>query len=175
MLFFTEGALAPAAFYAQGFPLKQTQSLLMTLDEIDAWVVHAKKHFGNESLASLNDHKEWLDMVENHTMDIRYVIEEGNDSNEEAYLERKRAIACILSAEDILVESLESVIDNRPHNDAILNEQRSKALAQTLASLTSFWIDQIHLLLKRLLSIITGDSEVVAILKRQELLAKLSF
>ncbi len=75
----------------------------------------------------------------------------------------------------ILVESLETVIDNCPHNDAILDQQRGKALAQTLASLTSFWIDQIHRLLQRLLSIITGDGEVLAILKRQEILANFSF
>jgi hypothetical protein len=46
--------------------------------------------------------------------------------------------------------------------------------AQTRASLTSFWIDQIHCLLQRLLSILTSDKEVLVIPERQELLAKLA-
>lgn len=175
VVFFTDGALAQAKCYSNDFPLKQTQSLLLALDEIEAWVIHAQKHFGDESLPSLDEHKAWLSMVENHVLDVRYVLDGGDDSDEDDDLYSQRTIACRLNADDSLVESLETVIHFCPDTDAILDKKISKPLANTLASLTNFWIDQIHDLLTRLLAIITGDGEVLAILKRQELLAKLYF
>jgi hypothetical protein len=175
MLFVIEGELSEVELYSEDFPLKQTQALLITLDEIDVWVSHAKDHFGGDSLRSLAEHKNWLSIVENYVLEVRDVLDYGYDGDEDDDIELRRVIACRLNADDPLVESLEAVFSDFPDDDDISEHQKGKAVAQTLISLTRFWMDQIHQLLQRLLSIITGDGEVMTILKRHELLEKFSF
>lgn len=175
MLFGIEGELADVELYSEDFPLKQTQALLITLDDIEAWVSHAKDHFGSDSLRSLAKHKNWLSIVENYVLEVRDVLDYGYDDDEDDDIELRRVIRCRLNADDPLVESLEAVFSDFPDDDDISEHQKGKAVAQTLISLTRFWMDQIYQLLQRMLSIITGDGEVLTILKRHELLTKLSF
>lgn len=177
LVFFSDGILAPPEFFEEDFPLRQTQALLMTLDELEAWVDEAKRRFGKVDLPPkrrgshprprLSVHREWLDMVENCVMDMREAIND-DDGNEDL-------LTCRLSADDNLTEMLETVLDQCPSGDDVLDEESNLALVEILSSLSSFWIDHIACLLKRLLAQVTGDGEVLAIHKRQEILAKLSF
>lgn len=173
MLFGVEGELAAIESYAEYFPLMQTQALLITLDEIEAWVSHAKSHFGSESLRSIQGHKKWLEMVSGYVSEVRDVLEDGCDGDEDDDIDVRRVIACRLNADDFLVESLEAAFLDFPEDEDISDHQKGKAIAQTLISLTRFWMDQIYLLLQRLHSIITGDGEVLAILKRHDLLVRI--
>ncbi len=148
------------------FPYRQTQALIITLDEIEAWVEQAKICFGTAHLPCMDAHREWLDQVLNHTLDMRDALDEEEDED---------LIACRLTAEDPLVEALLTVLDNCPDGEEITEHQRNEAVGETLVSLTSFWIQHLQMLLKRLLSTVTGDGEVLAIIHRQETLAKLHF
>lgn len=166
LVFFVDGPLTPPDALAEEFPFRQTQALIITLDEIEAWAEQAKVCFGTVRLPCMDAHREWLDLVQNHTLDMRDAIdeEEGED-----------LIACRLTADDPLVEALLTVLDNCPDGDEITENQRNEAVGETLLSLTNFWIQHIQTLLKRLLSTVTGDGEVLAIIHRQATLAKLHF
>ncbi len=166
LVFFVDGPLTPPEALAEELPYRQTQSLTITLDEIEAWVEQAKICFGTVRLPCMDAHREWLDLVLNHTLDMRDALNEEVDED---------LIACRLTADDPLVEALLTVLDNSPDGDEITEHQRSEAVGETLASLTSFWIQHIQMLLKSLLSTVTGDGEVLAIIHRQETLAKLHF
>lgn len=166
LVFFADGPLTPAEALAEEFPFRQTQALIMTLDEIEAWVEQAKVCFGSARVPCLDTHREWLDLVLNYTLDVRDALDEG---------EEKEIIACRLSADDWPVESLLTVLDNCPSGDDITENQRNEAIGETLVSLTGFWIERIRQLLKRFLNIAMGDGEVLAILHRQEALAQLHF
>lgn len=173
MLFGVEGELADIESYSEDFPLMQTQALLITLDEIEAWVSHARSHFGSESLRSIQSHKKWLEMVGGYVSEVRDVLEDGYDGDGDDDIDVRRVIACRLNADDFLMESLEAVFLGFPEDDEIIDHQKGKAIAQTLIALTGFWMDQIYLLLQRLQSILAGDGEVLAILKRHDLLVRL--
>jgi len=166
LVFFVDGPLTPAEVLAEEFPFRQTQALIMTLDEIEAWVEQAKECFGPSRVPCLDSHREWLDLVLNYTLDVRDALEEG---------EEKKIIACRLSADDWPVEALLTVLDNCPTGDDITENQRNEAMGDTLVSLTGFWIEHIRQLLKRLLSQVIGDGEELAILHRQETLSQLHF
>lgn len=165
LVFFVDGPLTLPEALAEEFPYRQTQALIITLDKIEAWVEQAKICFGTSRLQCMDAHREWLDLVLNHTLDMRDALEEKDED----------LIACRLSADDPLVEALLTVLDNRPDGDEITENQRNEAVGETLVSLTSFWIQHLQMLLKRLLSTVTGDGEVLAIIHRQETLAKLHF
>lgn len=166
LVFFVDGPLTPPEALAEEFPFRQTQVLIITLDEIEAWVEQAKTCFGTARVRCMDAHREWLDLVLNHTLDMRYALDEEED---------EKLIACRLTADDPLIEALLTVLDNCPDGDEITENQRNGAVGETLVSLTSFWVKHIQMLLKRLLSIATGDGEVLAIIHRQETLAKLHF
>lgn len=166
LVFFVDGPLTPPEALAEEFPYRQTQALIITLDEIEAWVEQAKTCLGTVRLSCMDTHREWLDLVLNHTLDMRDALDEDEDED---------LIACRLTADDPLVEALLTVLDNCPDGDEITENQRNEAVGETLVSLTSFWIQHIQMLLKRLLSAVTGDAEVLAIIHRQETLAKLHF
>ena len=166
LVFFVDGPLTPPEAVAEEFPYRQTQALIITLDEIEAWVEQAKICFGTAHLPCMDAHREWLDQVLNHTLDMRDALDEEEDED---------LIACRLTAEDPLVEALLTVLDNCPDGEEITEHQRNEAVGETLVSLTSFWIQHLQMLLKRLLSTVTGDGEVLAIIHRQETLAKLHF
>jgi hypothetical protein len=166
LVFFVDGPLTSPEALTEEFPYRQTQALIITLDEIEAWIEQAKICFCTVRLPCMDAHREWLDLVLNHTLDMRDALNEEED---------KDLIACRLTADDPLVEALLTVLDNCPDRDEITERQRSEAVGETLASLTSFWIQHIQMLLIRLLSTVTGDGEVLAIIHRQETLAKLHF
>lgn len=164
LVFFREGAFSRADELALEFPLRQTQALIMLLDEIEAWVDLAKTCFGETCLLCMETHYEWLMMVENHVLDVRDALEEGDEG----------LIACRLTADDLVLEALLTVLDNCPDDDDIRDLMKDSVIAQTLESLTDFWIVHIRQLLSRLLAHASGDGEVLAMLKRQKYLAKLT-
>lgn len=177
LVFLADGPLTPAEYLAKEFPLLQTQALLITLDELEAWVTEAKNRLGSVHIPQqrrglppklcLESYRDWLDMVQNYVLDMRDAIEEDEDGDD--------LLNCRLTADDPLIEALETVLDNRPSDNEIRETYRDAALAETLAALTNFWIDRIYQLLKRVLSVATGDGEVLTILNRQKVLAQLSF
>lgn len=177
LIFFVDGPLTPAEFLAEKFPLRQTQALLITLDELEAWLTEAKNHFGPRHVPHkrrgmpphpcLDSHRCWLDMVQNFALDMRDAFEQDEEDSD--------LLKCRLTADDPLIEELETVLDYCPGDDEIRDEHLKAPVAETLIALTSFWIDRICQLLKRLLALAIGDGEVLAILNRQKILAQLSF
>lgn len=177
LVFFVDGPLTTAEFLAEEFPLLQTQALLITLDELDAWITEAKSRLGPADVPKkrrglrpqpcLESYRDWLDMAQNHVLDMRDACEEDEDGGE--------LLKCRLTADDPLIEALETALDNCPSEDEIRESYQDVALAETLISLTGFWIERICQLLKRLLSLAMGDGETLAILNRQKVLAELSF
>lgn len=63
LVFFVDGPLTPPEALAEEFPYRQTQALIITLDEIEAWVEQAKTCFGTVRLSCMDTHREWLDGV----------------------------------------------------------------------------------------------------------------
>ncbi len=177
LVFLADGPLTPVEFLAEDFPLLQTQALLITLDELEAWVTEAQIRFRpvrvlKERQCSppkpcLESCREWLDMAQNYVLDMREALEEDEDSDD--------LLKCRLTADDPLIEALETVLDNCPSGDEIRESFRDTDMAEALAALTDFWIDRISQLLKRVLALATGDGEVLAILGRQRVLAQLNF
>ena len=176
LVLFVDGPLNPAEFLAEEFPLRQTQALLITLDEVEAWLTEANNYFGPRHVPHrrrrlpphpcLESHRDWLDMAQNYVFDLRDALEQEDDGGD--------LMKCRLTADDPLIEALETVLDNCPGDDEIRDEHLKAPVAETLIALTSFWIDRICQLLKRLLALAMGDGEVLAILNRQKILAQLN-
>ena len=114
LVFLADGPLTPVEFLAEDFPLLQTQALLITLDELEAWVTEAQIRFRpvrvlKERQCSppkpcLESCREWLDMAQNYVLDMREALEEDEDSDD--------LLKCRLTADDPLIEALETVLDN---------------------------------------------------------------
>lgn len=166
LVFRSACALVLPEDYAEDFPYRQTRAVLVTLDELEAWLQQAKTCFGSAPLPLLDRHRQWLAAVEEHLEDIRDALEDDEDE------ENGALVGCRLSADDPWVESLETLLDNCPDESVIEVQQADAALAATINSLTEFWIEQIARLLRQELSLITGDGEVLSLLKRQAILAQ---
>lgn len=166
LVFCVDGLLTPASFYEAEYPLRQTQALLLTVDELSAWADQARVAIGTSDMSALSGYRDWLDMIENLIEDLWFAVEEEPD---------ERLITCRLSADDPLIEQIDTVLDNLPSLEDICDQIRGKAMGDTLSSLLGFWIQQVEDRLRRLSAIAVGDGEVLAILKRQEALSQLHF
>lgn len=166
LVFFSEGLLTPVESIAEDYPLRQTQALAITLEEISAWVEQARRVFGETKPRALDAHFEWFDMVDNVVEDTYSAIEEEEDQD---------VIKCRLKADDPLVEEIEVVLDNCPSDDEVIEGVRNKAVGTALAGLANFWVEQLRLRIVRLQAVVMGDGEVLAIINRQQLLANLHF
>lgn len=166
LVFCVDGLLTPVSFYEAEYPLRQTQALLLTVDELSAWVDQARLAVGTSDLPALGSYRDWLAMIENLIEDLWFAVEEEPD---------ERLIACRLSADDPLIEQIDTVLDNLPSLEDIRDQIRGKAMGDTLTSLLGFWIQQVEDRIRRLSAIAIGDGEVLAILKRQDVLAQVHF
>ena len=166
LVFMTDRALVSSDTFADEYPLRQTQALLVTLEEISAWAEQMRMALGETRVRALEAHFDWLDMVENLVEDTWSAIEDDEDQG---------VINCQLVADDPLVEEIEMVLDNCPSADDVIEGTRNKALGAALASLADFWVEQLRSNIVRMQSVVMGDGEVLAILKRQQRLAKLHF
>lgn len=166
LVFCVDGLLTPVSYYEAEYPLRQTQALLLTLDELSAWLDQARSSLGSGEFSALSGYRDWLDLIENLIEDLWFAVEEEPN---------QALLACCLSADDPFIEQIETVLDNIPSSEDLREQIRGKALADTLASLLGFWITQLSARLNRLLSIATGDGEVLAVLQRQEALNQIHF
>lgn len=146
--------------WEQDFHLGQTQVLVMILDELEAWTEQAITCFGSYHLPCLDTHKQWLSLVNSGVRDMHGALKVGN----------KEIIQCGLGKDDPMLEALLTAINNHPGAEAIQDSEKNKALAQTLISLTDFWIVRIRQLLLRLLSQVTGNGEVFVTPNRKKCL-----
>lgn len=166
LVLMAEGQLTPVESIAEDYPLHQTQALAITLEEISAWVEQARRVFGETKPRALDAHFEWFDLVDNLVEDTYSAIEEDEDQD---------VIKCRLAADDPLMEEIEVVLDNCPSADEVIEGVRNKAVGTALASLVDFWVEQLRLRIVRLQAVVMGDGEVLAIINRQQVLAKLHF
>ncbi len=166
LVVFVDGQLTPVDFYETEYPLKQTQALLLTADELSAWVEQARLAVGGGKLPALDTYLTWLAMIDNLIEDLWLAVEEEED---------EQLIACCLSADDPLIELIDLALDLVPEQEDIQEQIRGKAVGATLACLLDFWIKQVKIRPQRLYAVAIGDGEVFSIIERQDALSRIHF
>ena len=164
LVFFVGVPFANADELAETFPYKQSQALVIILNEANTWLGEAMDRFGNSKVKGLAAHCKWLVAVEAY---VDLLWEAINDDDEIDVL------TCRLSADDALYDDLDSLINDCPSDDEITSTVQNRAMAEVLVSLTGFWIDNIRRLLVSLLSQISNDGETLSVLGRQKILAQI--
>lgn len=165
LVIFTEFPLVPAEKLEDDFPYLQTQALMMLINEIEAWSHEAQAAIGDDHCRHVVDHWQWFGNVDNYLFSLVEEIQSGDPD----------VARCQLTADHDFYNSIDLLLDFPPTAEDVAMLMRDKIVARTLASLLSFWTENICHKLRELQAHLSGDGEVLQRLTRQKTLLKLPF
>jgi hypothetical protein len=145
---------------AEEYPLKQTQALILAIDETSAWAAEASEMFGTPDSGALVDYAEWIVEVEDLLENLRDAIDDDKD-----------LMKCRLRGDDEWYEAVDETLSRMPNDNiefAIEQEEAEQALLDALNRMTGFWIEQVQKRLVTVLQLMSGDGEVLSIVARYQ-------
>lgn len=141
---------------AEEYPYKQTQALVLAIDEAEVWLALAQKMIGTGHQATqLAEIEQWL-------QDCAEALEAFSDE-----LDDEDVARCRLSADHELYELLDELIDNRP-NDLVELDVDDEALDGAVNRMSEFWVTQVFHRVRDVLTVASGDGEPLAIISRHQ-------
>jgi hypothetical protein len=144
---------------AEAYPLKQTQALVLAIEEVFGWATKARKMYGDPAPACLQEHSNWLDRVEELLEELEDAIDDEGDD----------LARCRQSADDPWYDAVDELLGNFPEDNIEFEADELGEyddLRGAVERLTSFWLDNVRRHLRTVLSVMSGDGEVLAMLAR---------
>jgi hypothetical protein len=147
---------------AEAYPLKQTQALVLAIEEVFAWVAKARKMYGDPAPECLQEHSNWLDRVEKLLEELEDAIDDEGDESD-------ALASCRQRADDPWYDAVDEVLGSFPEDNI---EFEADALGdyddlrRAVERLTEFWLENVRRHLRTVLSVMSGDGEVLGMLAR---------
>lgn len=132
------------------YPLKQTQALILAIEEARDWVLRSEKMFGDRPPECLKERSDWLKEVEVLLQSLEEAIDEEDDLE-----------ACNLSADDPWYDAIVELGDVCPDDWGC-----DGALHEAVERMSRFWITNVRHHLRVISSLMSGNGEVFSILKK---------
>lgn len=137
---------------ANEYPYKQTQALILAIDEAEVWLALAQKMIGRGHQATqLADIEQWL-------QDCAEALDAFSDE-----LDDEDVAQCRLSADHELYDLLDELIANCP-NELIELHVDDAALDGAVDGMSGFWVQQVLHRVRDVLAVASGNGEPLAIL-----------
>lgn len=146
---------------AEEHPSKQTQALLLAIDEARAWIAMAREMIGVPPPKCLAEHEDWL----RDASAVLEGIEEDIDDDEDL-------AQCRQCADDPSYAALDELLDQYPDSELEL-QVADHNLREAVERLSDFWLENTRKLLVRVQSITSGDGEILRMLSRWRALRSL--
>ena len=132
------------------YPRKQTQALVLAIEETRDWALRSRKMFGDQPPECLKERAEWLEQVVVTLQNLEEAIDEDDDLE-----------ACKLRADDAWYDQISELCDDCPDDRG-----SNGALHEAVERMSRFWITNVRHHLLTTISVMSGDGEVLAILKK---------
>lgn len=141
---------------AEEYPYKQTQALILAMDEAEAWLALAQKMIGTGHQATqLAEIEQWL-------QDCAEALDAFSDE-----LDEEDVAQCRLSADHELYDLLDELIANCP-NEFIELDVNDAALDGAVDRMSEFWVRQVSHRVRDVLRVASGDGEPLGIISRHQ-------
>ena len=132
------------------YPWKQTQALILAIEETRDWALRSRKMFGDHPPECLKERSDWVKRVELSLEGLEDAIEEEDDLE-----------PCRLCADDAWYDAISELCDACPDDRG-----SDGALHEAVERMSLFWITNVRHHLQTTISLMSGDGEVRAILEK---------
>lgn len=149
-IFRAPGSGSDLSELASEYPLKQTQALILAIEETRDWVSRSHKLLGDQPPECLRERSGWLERVEVALQNLEDAIDEDDDLE-----------ACRLGADDPWYDAISGLCDACPDDWG-----SDGALHEAVERMSLFWIDNVRHHLRGVGSLMSGDGEVIAMLQK---------
>ena len=133
---------------ASEYPLKQTQALILAIEETRDWVLRSQKMIGDRPPECLKERSEWLEQVATSLQNLEDAMDEDDD-----------LAACRLGADDPWYDAIIELCEACPDDWG-----SDGALHEAVERMSRFWITNVRHHLQVISSLMSGDGEVIAML-----------
>lgn len=150
---------------ASEYPFKQTQALILAMDETTAWIEMAQKMIGSPAPGCLEEHAKWLEFAATTVQELYENLENEVDED---------LTRCNQKADDEDYDALEEVLIAYPDYGIDPDEGFEEGLVVAFDRMLAFWLENTRNHLARVQSVMSGAEDVMAILSRQKKLDTIS-
>lgn len=154
--FTAPGTASNLADLADDYSLKQTQALMLAIEEAINWLALARTMFGTPAHECLAAYSTWLDEVEESLDSLMAEIDEDDD-----------LAACRQSADDPWYDIVDELLANFPQDEIQFDSDEwgnYEELRGALERMATFWVEQLRRRVVAVLNVMSGDCEVLAML-----------
>ncbi len=150
------GSVSDLAEIAENYPLKQTQALVLSIEETLGWLALARSMFGTPAPECLGAYSDWLGQVE-ETLESLVDEIDGDDD----------LALCRQSADDPWYDSVDELLESFAEIEIEAGADDGGEYGElciVLARMAHFWLEQLRYRVAAVLKMMSGDGEVLAIL-----------
>jgi len=159
--FTASGNCSKLSEMADEYPNKQTQALILSIEEALDWTSLARKMFNDPPPECLNEYTKWLDQVEDLLEDLQAEIDEDADLAE-----------CRQRADEPWYDSVDELLRACPEDEIEFETDKMGGDYEDLRSaferMVVFWIKNVRQRIVSVQDIMSGDGERLAMLKKYQ-------
>jgi hypothetical protein len=165
LIFETGSKIRDIEVLAAEFPFKQTQALILAMDEATAWIEMAQEMIGAPAPDCLEKHAKWLEFALTTIQELDENLEDEVDDD---------LTRCNQRADDEYFDAIGEVLMAYPDYGIDPDECFEEGLADAFDRMLVFWLDHTRNHLARVQGVMSGAEDVMAMLSRQKKLGAIS-
>ena len=150
------------------YPLKQTQALVLAVEETDHWIALGQEMLGDPAPACLKAYSDWLVRAAYFMEDLREEIDKKTDREDP---EHDNLVACRLAVDDLWYDELDEVISDTPENKVGFETAGGDDyddLRDAVERMAKFWIGNVLRRLIEIQSVISGERDALGMLRQYQ-------
>ena len=162
------GYMVPLELLAEHYPLKQTQALVLAIEETDHWIALGQEMLGDPAPPCLQDYSDWLVRAAEFLEELRGEIDQESDEEDP---EHNDLVTCRQTADDLWYDELDEVIAAFPEDEIELETaegEDNEDLRDAIERMATFWIDNVRKRLIEIQSAMSGDGDVLGMLRHYQ-------
>jgi hypothetical protein len=150
------------------YPLKQTQALVLAVEETDHWIALGQEMLGDPAPPCLQDYSDWLVRAADFLDELLGAInqETGDEDPENDSL-----VTCGQTVGNLWYDELDEVIAVFPKDEIELKAaegEDNEDLRDAVERMATFWIDNVRKRLIEIQSVMSGDGDVLGMLRKYQ-------
>jgi hypothetical protein len=162
------GYMVPLELLAEHYPLKQTQALVLAIEETDHWIALGQQMLGDPAPPCLQNYSEWLVRAADFLDELLGAINQETGDEDP---ENKSLVTCGQTAGNLWYDELDEVIAAFPKDGIELKAaegEDNEDLRDAVERMATFWIENVHRRLVEIKSVMSGSRDVLWMLREYQ-------
>jgi hypothetical protein len=150
------------------YPLKQTQALVLAVEETDHWIALGQEMLGDPAPLCLQDYSDWLVRAADFLDELLGAINQETGDEDP---ENNNLVTCCQTAGNLWYDVLGEVIAAFPEDEIeleVAEGEGNEDLRDAVERMATFWIDNVRKRLIEIQSVMSGEGDVLGMLRQYQ-------